>query len=127
MQVVDERILCGKCGYRLKGLQDPGSCPDCGTLYNTSRNIGIKVFKSARARLSGTPLITAMVTGMISVIFLPCTGLAWVVHLNDPAHRGKPWGTTLFAIAFLGTFLVSIFMFVKEWWDHRQASRMPEE
>jgi hypothetical protein len=47
---------CAKCGYDLTGLRSLGQCPECGALYDKSRNIGIHV-KNAVSPTAGDELL----------------------------------------------------------------------
>jgi hypothetical protein len=124
MQVFDENILCAKCNYRLKGLRDPGACPDCGNLYSVARNKGILRPRSTQGRMNGTAVMVAFTTGLLSLVFCPCTGFAWLFMLKSgkpsPALKFMPIVMSVVALGLIFTCLVAAGMAAKEWWDAKK-------
>lgn len=124
MQVYDEDVLCAKCRYRLKGLRDPGACPDCGNLYSVEKNRGILRPRSTQGRMSGGPVIVAIVTGMLGMVFCPCTGLAWLFLLRkgdpSPALKSMPIVMTVVAVGLIVTCIVAAVLAAKEWWEAKK-------
>ncbi len=127
MQVFDENVVCAKCGYRLKGLSDPGICPDCGSKFNVSANVGVYKPRSTRARMSGTAVIVAITTAMFTVLFCPCTGFMWFAYHYGQGKVKMPVIITLITAGLMITCLIAVGTAAKEWWDVKKVMRGPED
>lgn len=101
-----ESPLCVKCGYDLSGLHYVGTCPECGSPFNTRSGKGLKTELDAVYRADAmVARIRTISLGVVAVFILVCAG---VVQLKSTSLRPAVVGLIFFflmALAALTSYL----------------------
>jgi predicted amidophosphoribosyltransferase len=106
--------VCSKCKYDLTGLKSRGECPECGNLFDQSRNIGCRV-KGKHDETSMSKLLSharTVLIGFMALSALSCGGLLSMLR-----------GWELRPVASGG--LIAAVLLLVMVWSHMDARRDP--
>ncbi len=108
---IDKTVLCGKCGYNLKGLPYVANCVECNASYNARRVMSTTIYRPGTTAFPWTPLIGLVVLALMALALAPMVfslgrfALAPVVNISLFLLIVSAFGAVLTGAYFLREFL----------------------
>gem|GEM_PF-3091644 len=108
-------MICGKCGYDLRGLPERGGCPECGNTYDKNNFSGIakpdNIYRKSETIAFWLKILTLVFGG---IVIMGCSGVLSLFAVNPQ----KPLITG--GVICCMMMLIAIAMITLKWIEDRE-------